>query len=481
MVRTLLFGLNVFVFLLIGSFQKEEVKMTQNLPTSLKPGESAVVIVEVDKSNVTGFAKFQIALDDGLTAEVVEAAGASFTFHDQKAKFIWMALPDARKFTLKYRITADSKALGKLSVDSRFSYIYENERKNYDVPAQYIAVGEAGELAKQQIKSGLEEKALNKSASATANREITNVGINQWKVDLTIEKSDLQGFAKIEETIPNGYTVIDLKSNSAVFSLDDTKVKYIWYDIPGSETIYVSYKLLPVIAMNAESPKITGDFSYLKNEETVAVAINDAGTIVEEEIFADVPDTTSDDLAENENDVQDSSTQIETEELAEEIEEVEEITEVAEVIIREEKPKVETTEPKKTPEVKTPVVKTSPANDIAQKQDSRSKTDGNIVNIPEPETGVFYRVQIAAGKNNLKTDMFSKLYSFSEGYKLENNDGMFKYTTGYYQVYKSARDGRERITAKYDKFKGPFVTAYNDGERISVQEALMITSQKWFQ
>src|SRR5690606_14671450 len=109
------------------------------------------------------------------------------------------------------------------------------------------------------------------------------------------------------------------------------------------------------------------------------------------------------------------------------------------------------------------------------------RTDANIVNVPEPETGVYYRVQIAAGKNNLKSDVFTKLYGFSEGYKLENEDGLYKYTTGYHQVYKSARDGRERITAKYEKFKGPFVTAYNDGERITVQEALMITSQKWFQ
>lgn len=472
MVRALLFGLNVFAFLIIGVFQKQEVNITQNPPVSLKPGESAIVVVEIDKSNVTGFAKYQVDLGEGLTAEVIDNSGASFTFHDQKAKFIWMALPDSRKFTLKYRITAEANALGNLSISSRFSYIYENERKNFDVPEQFISVGDPGELAKQQIKSGLEEKALNKAAAASGEREVTSVGINQWKVDLKIDKSSLQGFAKIEETIPNGYTVIDLKSSSAVFSLDDTKVKYIWYDIPESETIYVSYKLLPVIAMNGDSPKITGDFSYLKNEETVIVPILDVGTIVEEEIFADMPDTASEDLATIE--IPDTPAQSDYENDTVDVEQ--EIDEVAEAKIPEEKH-----EPEETESTKTPVVETPPVSEIAQKEDTRSKTDGNIVNIPEPETGVFYRVQIAAGKNNLKTDLFSKLYGFSEGYKLENMDGLFKYTTGYFQVYKSARDGRERITAKYDKFKGPFVTAYNDGERISVQEALMITSQKWFQ
>ena len=97
-----------------------------------------------------------------------------------------------------------------------------------------------------------------------------------------------------------------------------------------------------------------------------------------------------------------------------------------------------------------------------------------------PETGVYYRVQIAAGKNNLKRDEFTEMFAFYEEFKLESIDGWFKYTTGHHQVYKSARDDRTRITQKYSKFNGPFVTAYNSGERITVQEALMITSQKWY-
>ena len=53
-----------------------------------------------------------------------------------------------------------------------------------------------------------------------------------------------------------------------------------------------------------------------------------------------------------------------------------------------------------------------------------------------------------------------------------------KYTTGDFLAYKQARDGREEIKSNYT-FPGPFVVAYNNGERITVQEALMISNQKW--
>ena len=52
-----------------------------------------------------------------------------------------------------------------------------------------------------------------------------------------------------------------------------------------------------------------------------------------------------------------------------------------------------------------------------------------------------------------------------------------KYTVGGFDKYKSARDKRQKLSPH--DLPGPFVTAYNAGERISMQEALMVANQNW--
>lgn len=474
MIKSFLFGFNILFLILLGSFQKSEPKVSQDIPASLNPGEETVVTVNIDKSDVTGFAKLQINLAPGLKAEPVENAGASFTFNDHKVKFIWMALPETKSFTLKYRLIAEENAAGLLDVDGRFSYIYQNERKNFDIPAKSVRVGTSDAIAAERIKNSIADKAANKEATAEVKRIVTSIGINQWRVDIALHKSNLQGFAKIEEHLPDGYTVINIKASSAVFSVDDRTVKYIWYDIPENEDIVVTYKMLPVIAMDGFTPEISGEFSYLKNEETVSLPIR--GGVQEsaetpDEVLAEITpeksaETTVDSIAKND-------------ELAENTENPVETTPPAKKPEATPEPKSEAA-PAKSP-TKTDTGKIDSAPETATAENRKSLTDANIIDVPEPQTGIFYRVQIAAGKNNLKQPVFAKIYRFDEKFNIENHNGLFKYTTGHFQVYKAARDGRERITARYDKFQGPFVTAYNSGERITVQEALMITNQKWYQ
>ena len=102
--------------------------------------------------------------------------------------------------------------------------------------------------------------------------------------------------------------------------------------------------------------------------------------------------------------------------------------------------------------------------------------------IPVPENGVTYKVQICAGHLPVEPNSYFKsAFSFSEGpIMLENHEGWIKYTIGGFDTYKTARTRRNVVTDGYE-LPGPFVSAYNDGTRITVQEALMISNQKWIQ
>ena len=88
-----------------------------------------------------------------------------------------------------------------------------------------------------------------------------------------------------------------------------------------------------------------------------------------------------------------------------------------------------------------------------------------------------YVVQVGAFKNGIDVEALSKRFGLT-GVRTEMADGFTKCIFGNHGEYKSARDSREN--AKGKGVSDAFVAAYNSGKRITVQEALMITSQKWY-
>lgn len=112
--------------------------------------------------------------------------------------------------------------------------------------------------------------------------------------------------------------------------------------------------------------------------------------------------------------------------------------------------------------------------------DEEEKLKESISNIPAPETSVSYRVQIAAGKKEVQQQYFVDRHKITENVTIEYHNTWYKYTIGSYPIYKEARDKRNMIWEAENKIDDAFVTAYNSGERISVQEALMISKQKWY-
>ncbi|MEZ4722038.1 MAG: hypothetical protein R2813_09210 [Flavobacteriales bacterium] len=475
MLKPLLVLFNLISFIVISALLPADIKIDTKLPDGgqFVKDSSYVIEVSIEKGAVFGFAKFQLSIPEGYMAQPIETSDASFTFADGKIKFIWMAIPEADVVKVSYSLTAGSDAPAQGMLEGTFSYIEENERKKYDLPAIPISAvsPQEGEGAVASVR-----------AEAEASRKVVDLGDGNYEVRLSINKKGVEGFAKIEEFLPEGTEATVVENNKAVFSQVDDRAKFVWMSVPAGEQVNVSYKVSGAAGIGTALDGMEGSFSFLDNNDTRTVAIMGAG------------DVDASALASNESSQQPASDQPQqplspADEIRRKIAEakanqpVETITTGTSTVPEEPLEDVAVVEEVKVEEPVKPAPK--PVTEVAVKPTPKPKKEepplmASKANVPNPETGVTYKVQVVAGHKVVSEKYIKEHFKFDETVSMENHEGWVKYTTGSFDMYKGARDKRETINQGGHNFPGPFVTAYNAGERITVQEALMITNQKWY-
>lgn len=481
--KFILFSLNLIFLSAYHFFFGGEVAIDQQLPAQVNAGEKFTVEIQITKGEREGFAKWQQELPDGFIATSGETAGATFSFKKNTVKLIWMALPDEDQFTISYVLETSPTLSGSFDLNGKFSYIENNERKDITSELKTIKVGDApllADKAEEEQKEATEEAPAEADASEmtaseetsspeepitekeektpeelietsgdllasgtvtsnddiTIRRSIQAISKGKYEVNLTIDKKDFSSFGKVEEYIPNGYVAKEKESMQGMFSFNNKVMKILWMALPKEEQIKVSYTLEST-SDELDSATVHGVFSFLKGEESVQLAMKGNKF---PNTFEAAPD--QEQLA-----------------MKEEVEEDAEEAKEEETSMVEEKPKQEA------------------SKSLADKKEELSK---EITSVPSPETSVSYRVQIAAGKKEVGQDYFVKRHGIRENVVIDYHKSWYKYMIGSYGIYKEARDRRNDVWAADNKIKDAFVTAYNAGERISVQEALMITKQKWY-
>jgi hypothetical protein len=248
-------------------------------------------------------------------------------------------------------------------------------------------------------------------------RTITAVTATEMLVEVNIHKGAIRGFGKLQELIPTGFTALEKTNDEAIFTAQGTIVKFVWLNLPAKSDLKVVYKLRSNDQPDGEYV-VNGDFGYLLNDETQKAVIGSTSFQVGQQALAQQPP-------------------------------VEEPKDTQEVVRQ---------EPPKQP-------------------DPQKVTPG----IPTPETGITYKVQISAAHREVGRAYFQERHRYSGDFGIERHEGWIKYTTGRFGQYREARDQRVAFISAGHAFPGPFVTAYNNGDRITVQEALMISNQRWVQ
>jgi cell division protein FtsN len=491
-----------YIFLLINSisilffnlFFGDGVSITPKLPSSAKPNSEFVAEFVVKKGGTSGFAKLQIDLPQGLSAKEIESKGGSFTYSNGVVKYIWTSLPSDEEFTIKFNVIADGTVSGTKQIQGKFSYITNNAKQQADfgpLDIMFDANSSAAVAATNTVApttntvaptntntvvattntTTVNENKMpetfsppkDPNAAVSVHRRITALANNEFLVDLVIHKETLKGFAKYTDKIPAGFRATAVSTNGASFSFNDQIAKLVWVSLPASEELKVSYKLN--METKPESKvSITGEFSYLENDQTQKVKSQEDEIIIPAETVTPVATNTI---------VPETNTVTPTETVTP----VETNTVV----------NTNTVTPTNTVAPTNTVVTTNTVAVVETPTTTPTSTVTGTIKDPENNTtatntnktnaSVNFQVQVGAFKNNISTDKIASMYNINDNIRTDMHEGLTKFLVGSYNDYKGARDKRENIKNK--GVTGAFVTAYNSGKRITIQEALMITSQKW--
>lgn len=431
MVKSLFISLNIIGLAMLPFLYVGDVNIEHQAPSEVNAGEDVEVTITLNKGSITGPARLKLDFTDaeGMEAEGVETAGASFSFSGDNALFIWYSIQADEQVTLKYKLKAGASASGTKTISGTFSFLDEEERKTMDIPTIVVKVngGSTASNAGSNENSGTTTPTTTQENNETAgtsvasqdavtcSRTIANDG-SGFVVAIDINKGANSGFARIKDFVPPGFTAEAIQNSGAVFKFVDNSAKFLWTSLPADKsTVTVKYKLTQASA-GPGTYSVSGEFS---------------GEFL---IVDDKPET---------------------------------------VII-----------PKQSFTVEGEAIVSNGGNGNSSNSGNSNNNNGGNNNststsVPNSSNGVMYKVQVMAAHRTVTNSYIKKHYGYSGKIDIENHQGWVKYTTGSFGVYKEARDKRNSLSSY--NFPGPFVTAYKQGERITVQEALMITSQEWVQ
>jgi len=486
---------NAVLILFFGFFAGEEVTINMTVPENVTAGSDFEVQIMLNKSNLESFSRLLQEMPAGLTAVSNINSNASFDFKNKKITLIWIKLPKEDQVSVSYTVSVDARLKGTFTLGGKFSYIEDNERKTIEIPVKTITINPSPTI---DPSLAIDINDFEKLTSPTfilpsgqgnvvcvRQRPVNPIdSSNGYVINILVNKEDKLEFAKIEEHIPAGFKAVSMDSKNGIFTFKDNVVKILWMSLPAEPHFVVSYKVVPEDITNNAKPELSGKFSYLDDDRTYTV------NIIEKDV--NVAELKGEALTQ----------------LINELASVNKPYESNEVFADNKKNHAENnmTQTAQNDNISNSNIHTKNSNNInpnTSKNSTRTnKNNNNEVlaqisknNRPvnygkssqnkdfyqafllEPEEGIYYRVQIAAGHKPVDVIRYFRKYRIKGEIRSESHEGWYKYSVGSYRDYKEARDYRNNIWNL--TIKDAFVSAYSSGKRITVQEALMVSNQKW--
>jgi len=440
MSKVILIFINVIGFLIITILNTNNVDIIHTAPKEIPIGKEIEVNLIINKDNFSGPGRLKLDLSqaNGILVKEKMNDESSFSLKENEVLFIWHDLPNEKNIVISYTIIAQGNISGKKKISGEFSFIKDNEKKKLKVPELIFKVNP---------KLIAEEKIHKNKSSTNSVRNIEKIK-SGYLITVKTSIENHKGFARVKEEIPSNFTAEAIETAGSVFKNIDGYVKFIWTSIPDSNNeVIVKYKISNIKGLDSNFT-ISGVFS---SEDLIMKGYN-SGIVI--------PKTEYDPFKEEITKMEKDSIKIDT---------------------TYQESKEDTSLELVSKNLEENIVTYKSNDEIINKSNLPKVIDDkglkNIISAKKVNNRIDYKVQILAGHRIISNKKVSNLYNYKGEYSLESHNGWIKYTVGSNSKYSKARDLRNELN-NYD-FPGPFVTAYNYGERISVQEALILTSQNW--
>ncbi|MBA3665752.1 MAG: hypothetical protein H0W61_16335 [Bacteroidetes bacterium] len=461
MIKYLFILINSLSLFLYSLFSNDGgTTITNNFPSSIKPGQTINVEIKIAKGSMSGFAKMQLDLPPGISVNEIDNKGATFSYVEGIAKWLWASLPAENEIVLKLSLIADPFApQGKTVIGGKYSYVENSDKKVIEMAPVDITIGEAGAVSDNNTNTSTTPTVSTQNTNVTAtssetptntggkatnnqnsNREpdgnitvqrtiIKGGGEGEYTINLKVNKGATKGFARYSDDLPASLGARAGKTEGASFSVADGKIKFVWVAVPEKEILELSYTIIGVSAPVV----LHGEYSFLEQNQSKKY-----------ELPAETISPEAHSTANTETTIPTNTTSA--------------------VAVTENSTNTNTTSNSGN------AANNSTQTASTQTTETSARKDGNIS----------YHVQIGAFTNSaVSANRLKRKFSISEKIQSEFQGGFSKFMVGSHGEYKAARDHREKIKAT-NHVASAFVVAYNTGKRITVQEALMISNQKWF-
>jgi cell division septation protein DedD len=526
------------VGVLAAAWVEEGFSLVQEVPKPLKPGQQATVKVTIKPGNIKGFVKLQLELPKGFTAQAVETKGGVFSMLNGSISLVWMEFPSAPSFTISYNLQIPTTATGNETIEGRLAFLLKGEKRMLTLdptlveivpPTEAIVDNTSGETENDTTPSTTQtqptaagqstpEAAKPTEAPAPANgasapqeastqptvpaltdntntakkeaqednkkpvpddasvlikvhREVSPINQNELSIKLVIENlAGLKSFAKFEENIPMGFKAKAVQTQGAAFTYMKNQVRILWNQMPMEETFFATYKIIRD-GSEEKALDLEADFYFLLEGEAEVIPVVDRQLK-----FGEAPPaaaTPAVPLASEKKTGQpaNSAGMGPSKTTA---------TKPANAKTTSGTSKANAPKPTQASLAANSTVKKDAAPVAAAVASTAKPEESSAANPLQPTAPAAaqlqFRVQICALRSTGAADDVAKDLGLTETITQEMHEGWHKFTVGNFNSYSQAKSRRKELSALPT---GPFVAAYNQGTRITVQEALMVAGQKW--